>query len=233
MNDSYLQGVWTTLPDPGAVAEQAAHLVLDAAARALERRGVFRLVLAGGRTPMQAYRLLAEARTDWSGWWIYFGDERCLPSGDAERNSRAVMDAWLGQVPIPSGQIFPIPAERGAPEGARAYEPHVQAALPFDLVLLGMGEDGHTASLFPGHTEPADALVLPVFGAPKPPAERVSLSTTALGAAERVVILVTGAGKREAVARWRAGEHLPVARIGAQVRLDVLLDRAAAGEPMC
>jgi len=229
MIDSHPQAVWTVLQNSASVAEQAAHKVLDAAARALAGKGEFRLVLAGGRTPMQAYRLLAQAQSDWSGWRIYYGDERCLPSGHAERNSRAAFDAWLGKVPIPAANIFAIPAERGAQVGASAYGERVQAALPFDLVLLGMGDDGHTASLFPGHPEPAEALVVPVFGAPKPPSERVSLSSAALGTADQVLILVTGAGKRETVARWRAGEPLPVSRIGARRRLEVILDRAAAG----
>ena len=104
----------------------------------------------------------------------------------------------------------------------------MRAALPFDLVLLGMGEDGHTASLFPGQTEPEGALVMPVYGAPKPPPERVSLTSAALSTADEVLILVTGAGKGEAVGRWRAGDALPVGRIGALRRLEVILDREAA-----
>lgn len=227
--DSHPQAVWTILQDSVSVAEQAARRVLDAAAHALARKGEFRLVLAGGRTPMQAYRLLAQADSDWSGWRIYYGDERCLPPDHSERNSRAAFDAWLGKVPIPVANVFAIPAELGAQTGASVYGERVRVALPFDLVLLGMGEDGHTASLFPGHPEPAEALVVPVFGAPKPPSERVSLSSVALGAADQVLILVTGAGKREAVARWRDGEPLPVSRIGARRRLEVILDRAAAG----
>jgi 6-phosphogluconolactonase len=230
MIDFLPEGVWTVLRDADAVAAEVAERVLEAAAAALDRDGEFRLVLAGGRTPVQAYRLLAGARTRWSGWRIYYGDERCLPPDHGERNSRAAFDAWLGKVPIAEEQLFPIPAERGSEAAARAYEKRVRAALPFHMVLLGMGEDGHTASLFPGRPEPPGMLVLPVTNAPKPPAERVSLSSTALGAAERVLILATGAAKREAVARWRAGEPLPVSRIRARRRLEVLLDREAAGD---
>jgi len=216
--------------DENSVAEAAVQRVLAAADAALERDGEFRLVLAGGRTPVQAYRLLARAKAQWPGWRIYYGDERCLAPDHRERNSRAAWDAWLCKVPIPAQGLFPIPAELGPEVAARAYEERVRAALPFHMVLLGMGEDGHTASLFPGGQEPPGALVLPVTDAPKPPPQRVSLSSAALGTAQRVLILVTGAGKRQAVARWRAGEHLPVSRIRAQRRLEVLLDRAAAGE---
>lgn len=230
MIDSHPQAVWTILRDSASVAERAASRVLDAAARAVEDRGEFRLVLAGGRTPLQAYCLLAQAHVDWSAWRIYYGDERCLPAGHAERNSSAAFAAWLGKVPILASNIFTIPAERGAQAGALAYRESIRAALPFDLVLLGMGEDGHTASLFPGHPESKETLVVPVFDAPKPPSERVSLSFAALGAANRVLILATGAGKRDAVARWRAGESLPVSRIRARRRLEVILDRAAAGD---
>jgi len=222
---------WQVLEDAEAVAREAARRVLHVADRALAETGTFRLVLAGGRTPALAYRLLVDAETDWSGWQIYFGDERCLPVEDPERNSVMAVDAWLGQVPIPAENIHPMPAERGAQAAAAAYEPAIRDALPFDLVLLGMGEDGHTASLFPGHSHPRGPLVLAVHGAPKPPPDRVSLSLEALNNAREVLILVTGAGKREAVQRWRAGEDLPVAGVRGRSGVAVLLDREAARLP--
>jgi 6-phosphogluconolactonase len=226
---SQLSGVQTrVLRDADAVAADAAEAVLAAADDAIAARGVFRVVLAGGSTPQAAYRLLAHASADWGHWHCYFGDERCLPAGAAERNSHAAHEAWLGRVPIPQGQVHPIPAEQGAEPAAAAYEPIVADALPFDLVLLGMGEDGHTASLFPGHEVRPGPLVMPVHGAPKPPPDRVSLTPSALCRARRMLVLVTGAGKRPALARWKAGEGLPVARIAAGGNALVLLDRAAA-----
>jgi 6-phosphogluconolactonase len=95
------------------------------------------------------------------------------------------------------------------------------------MVLLGMGEDGHTASLFPGHVHPAGEPVHAVSDAPKPPSARVSLSREALSDSREVLILITGAGKRAAVQRWRAGEDLPIAHITARHHLRVLIDRDA------
>ena len=221
---------WHVLEDANAVAAEAARRVLVAAERAIVQPGVFRMVLAGGRTPQLMHALLSKAATDWSRWQIYFGDERCLPPDHDERNSKAAALAWLDRVPIPKENIHPIPAERGPEAATLAYAPLVAAALPFGLVTLGMGEDGHTASLFPGQVHPAEALVHAVHHAPKPPPDRVSLSAEALSRAGEILILVTGAGKREAVAAWRNGEALPVATIGGESPVDVLMDRDAAGE---
>ena len=184
-------------------------------------------MLAGGRTPEAAYRLLVGADTDWSRWEIYFGDERCLPVDDAERNSRMAARALLDAVKIPTANVHTIPAEQGAEAAAKAYQPVVRAALPFDLVLLGIGEDGHTASLFPGQQHPAGQLVHAVHNAPKPPPDRVSLSAGALSEAREVLILATGAAKRTAIKAWQAGEPLPIAAIGGLACVDVLLDSAA------
>lgn len=218
------------LPDVAAVAAATAEIVLTAAADAIAARGAFRLVLTGGKTPLAAYRLLAQADADWVRWHIYHGDERCVPVSDAERNSRAADEAWLDRVPIPSAQVHPIPAELGAETAAAAYESLVAAALPFDLVLLGMGEDGHTASLFPEQEIRPGPLVMPVHDAPKPPPDRVSLTPSALCRTRRMVVMVTGAAKRPALARWQAGEGLPVARVAAGGNALVLLDQPAMPE---
>jgi 6-phosphogluconolactonase len=184
--------------------------------------------LAGGTTPTAAYALLADADADWSRWWIYHGDERCLPAADPERNSLAADHAWLNRVTVPRGQVFPIPAEIGAEAAADAYESIIAAALPFDLVLLGMGEDGHTASLFPGRKVPDDRFVMPVHDSPKPPPDRVSLTTHALSQSEQLLIIVTGSAKANAIRSWSEGEPLPVAQVATAAQSRVLLERAAA-----
>ncbi len=221
---------WHVLDDPQAVAEQTAECILAAADSAIAERGVFRIVLAGGRTPEAAYRLLADTDTDWSHWEIFFGDERCLPVDDAQRNSHMAAHAWLNHVNIDEARIHPMTAELGAEAAAKAYARDVRDATPFDMVLLGMGEDGHTASLFPGHQHDPDELVHAVHDAPKPPPDRVSLSRRALSDARRVLILVTGEGKREAVKAWKAGDELPVASISGHTGVDVLIDHDAVGE---
>lgn len=199
---------------------------------ALVERGGFDIVLAGGGTPARLYQALAEQPLDWPLWQVWYGDERCRPPGHPERNSSQAEAAWLQRVAIPGANIHPIPAELGARAGAEAYARQLAAAGRFDLVLLGLGEDGHTASLFGGHDwgDDADAAVaLPVFGAPKPPPERVSLSARRLSDARRVLFLVTGAGKRAAVEAWRQGVTIPASAIRPPGGVDVLLDQSAYG----
>ncbi len=219
---------WQILVDADAVAAHAAELILQAADSAIQERGVFRLVLAGGRTPEQVYRHLATARADWNHWQLYYGDERCLPASHADRNSQMAARAWLSTGQVPADHIHPIPAELGAITAAQHYTEVIRAARPFDMVILGIGEDGHTASLFPGHAFPTEELVHAVQDAPKPPPERVSLSVASLSDSHEVLVLVTGSGKREAVWQWQQGADLPIARISARRRMTVLLDATAA-----
>jgi len=208
---------------------QAAWVVACCAREALAERGVFHLVLAGGTTPEALYRRLAELATDWSAWQLYFGDERCVPKDDPARNDLMAREAWLDHVALTAAQIHAIPAELGADAAARRYGGTLADVPGFDLVLLGLGEDGHTASLFPGQSHPAGRLVHPVHDAPKPPPDRVTLSVEALGNARNILVLVTGAGKRNAVSAWRRGEPLPVAVIGRGRGVEVLVDRDAGG----
>lgn len=220
---------WRVLPDAQAVRDHAVQCIAQAAAEALAERGAFHIVLAGGSTPRAVYQALAGLQTDWLRWHVYYGDERCLPPEHAERNSQMAWQAWLVHVPLPAAQNHVMAAELGPVRAAERYASAV-AGVRFDLVLLGLGEDGHTASLFPGNplgNEPGAADVLPVSNAAKPPPERVSLSAMCLSRSRRVVFLVTGAGKREAVARWRAGEAIPAAQVGCEAGVEVLLEQAA------
>ena len=218
---------WHVMPDAGSLATVASERILDDASNAISTRGVFRIVLAGGTTPEAVYTRLGKATTDWLCWQIYFGDERCLPAGHPERNSAMANRCWLQHVPLPSANIHPIPAEQGATAAAAAYTQVVRAARPFDLVLLGMGEDGHTASLFPGQAHAVDELVHAVHAAPKPPADRVSLGVTALNDATGVLVMLSGVGKHDAVRRWRHDEDLPITHIHGRTGADVYLDKAA------
>ncbi len=218
---------WHGVADAAALRDAACRRVLDAATAAIAHRGEFLIVLAGGNTPRDVYAMLRAADTDWSRWHIYFGDERCLPSDDLERNSQMAADAWLDHVPIPRDCIHAIPAELGAQQAAQIYSETLREVGDFDLVLLGLGEDGHTASLFPGHewgvaVDSPDALA--VFDAPKPPAQRISLSAARLGRARAVLFLVTGESKRDAVAQWRSGADIPARAIQPQAGVDVLVE---------
>ena len=227
MGDALRNARWHVLMDQDAVAQETSYRVLKAAEIAIAERGIFRIVLAGGRTPERAYRLLAEADADWGNWEIFFGDERCLPPGDGERNSVMASQTWLDHVPIPFHRVHPIPVELGAEKAASEYALLVAGALPFDVVLLGMGEDGHTASLFPRHEHPEEELVHAVHDAPKPPPDRVTLSASALGNARQILVLVTGSNKSAAIQAWCQGQPVPIAEIRALAAMDVLTDQKA------
>jgi 6-phosphogluconolactonase len=214
--------------DSGAALEQAAsRFILETAERAIVARGAFRIVLAGGDTPRKVYQALCTAHTDWLAWHIYFGDERCLPADHPDRNSRMARTAWLDHVAIPSLQIHPIPAELGPETAAADYALDVAEVEKFDLVLLGLGEDGHTASLFPGKDwgEAEDASpVLAVHDAPKMPSDRVTLSARRLSETQKVLFLVTGNSKREAMNRLVAGERIPASSIRPESGIDIYTD---------
>ena len=218
---------WHTLETADQVAQAACQQILIAAEQAIADHGNFKLVLAGGGTPEKVYRLLAQADADWTKWFIYYGDERCLPADHADRNSLMATQVFLEKVAIPSAQIFTIPAELGAEQAAKKYEQVLADALPFDMVLLGMGEDGHTASLFPGHKNREDELAHAVYNSPKPPPERVSISAKALSNTEQLIFLITGANKQDAVINWLSGQELPVATIIPKNPVDIYIDQDA------
>ncbi len=205
--------------DPESVGRAAADLVAQALLD-----GARTLVLAGGSTPHRAYQLLAQRRLPWGRVAVLFGDERCVSPDDPESNYWMAYRDLLSRVHPFS--VHRMPGELGAEEAAGLYAAVVRLYAPLDLVLLGMGPDGHTASLFPGHRAlGADGEVVAVHGAPKPPPDRVSLSLATLRQARRVVFLVTGEDKAEALARAGRGD-VPAGMIpGAEY----LADRAAAG----
>jgi 6-phosphogluconolactonase len=222
---------WHVFPDDASLVANALARVVAAARDAIAQHGAFDIVLAGGHTPRKLYRALRNADADWPRWHVWFGDERCAPPKDPERNSRMAHEEWLDHVAIPAGNVHAIPAESGAREAAVLYARELRSIDAFDFVLLGLGEDGHTASLFPGHdwgmhADSPDAIA--VFKAPKPPPERVSLSAQRLSNARKVLYLVEGVGKRDAIAAWKRGDAIPAASITPECGVDVLLDAAAA-----
>lgn len=225
---------WHGFADSGSLQCEASEWILSAAGRAIAERGEFSVVLAGGETPRATYRLLCAATTAWDAWRVYFGDERCVPVDDPERNSAMARTEWLDHVPLPAHRIHPIPAEYGARRGAQRYADTLRSVGLFDLVLLGLGDDGHTASLFPGHDwgqESNSPDTLAVFGSPKPPPERVSLSAARLSRARSVVFLVAGESKREILNHWRTGAPIPARAIAPPGGADVLTESALIQTP--
>jgi 6-phosphogluconolactonase len=185
------------------------------------------LALSGGGTPGPAYRLLAEAKLPWERVDVFFVDERFVPPDHVDSNYRMVEDTLLGPLGLPSSQVFRMEGEREDRDAAaRDYEAKLPPVL--DVVLLGMGPDGHTASLFPGHPalEERSRRVLAVVG-PKPPPWRMTLTLPVLLASRHVLNLVAGEAKRDAVRRAMEGDvSLPAARVTNQ---QWMLDPTAAG----
>ena len=206
-----------------ATAEDVAGAAAREIADAL-RGGGHSFVLAGGTTPKRCYELLAAMDVPWGRVAVLFGDERCVAADDPDSNYLMARDTLLARVS--PATVYRMPGELGPDEGARAYAAAVRHVSPFDLVLLGVGEDGHIASLFPNHPVlKAQGLTAGVHDSPKPPPERITLTLGAIRAARRVIILATGAGKAAAVAMARRGESPSGMITGARW----LLDRAAAG----
>jgi 6-phosphogluconolactonase len=211
---------FTVLPTAEDVAAAAAADVADAL-----REGARTLVLAGGTTPQRCYELLAHIEVEWGRVTVLFGDERCVHPDHPDSNYRMARIAMLDRVS--PATVCRMPAELGPDEGAAAYAHTIAGMMPLDLVMLGVGEDGHTASLFPGHPLlNATGLVAGIRDSPKPPPQRVTLTLPALRSARRVMVLATGAGKADAVARAKRGE-VPSGMI-AHARW--LIDKAAAGQ---
>jgi 6-phosphogluconolactonase len=235
-----------TLADPAALARAAAEEVTRRAAEAVAARGAFTLVLAGGSTPRALYRLLADpaepfrARVAWPAVHAFFGDERAVPEGSPDSNAGMARAALLAHVPLAA--VHRIEGERGAAEAAARYEADLRArfgdvpAPAFDLVLLGVGPDGHTASLFPGSPALDERRRWAVAGPPglPPRVERVTLTFPVLDAARAVLFLVAGADKAAALRRLLRpvpGEPpIPAARVHPAGTLLVLADAAAAAQ---
>lgn len=212
---------WHTFSSQEDINQAALKRILDAADSAIAKQGHFSIVLAGGSTPKAVYKLLSQQQAEWSKWHVYHNDDRCLPVDHDDRNSKMAREAWLNHVSIPADQIHDIPAELGNVAGAKAYAETLSSVDTFDLVILGLGEDGHTASLFPGHVVDNSADAVPVSNSPKPPSDRITISQNRLNDADEVMFLVTGAGKQEAVDNWREGVAIPATLITGKNGADI------------
>ncbi|MEK7700946.1 MAG: 6-phosphogluconolactonase [candidate division NC10 bacterium] len=235
----------TVLNDPDELAETAARLVVEAAAEAIAARGRFTIALAGGATPRATYAKLAVSpfcdRVDWSRTWAFFGDERAVPPQHPDSNYGMAHAALLSKVPLPEAQVLRIRAEAEDPEAAAGEYAKALARvfatrrgqLPrFDVILLGLGVDGHTASLFPGSPVLKEVFrtVAAVHAGAAAIPQRLTLTFPVLNTAARVVFLVAGAEKAKAVrAVLVEGALLPAAMVRPDAgELVWLLDRAAA-----
>ena len=229
------------LPDLGAVADAGAREFAAACRQASEQSGVFRVALAGGTTPRALHRRLVSrhVKVPWNRVRFFFGDERCVPPDSERSNYRMAKETLLDPLRIPAGHVFRMHGEEQPRRAAEEYEQLLQAHFGgtpvLDLVLLGMGADGHTASLFPGTRALGVRRRNVAANYAAALAEwRLTLTVPALNAARRVVFLVAGADKRAAaqriLKRGRGWRDLPAARVRPdRGSLLWLLDEAAGG----
>lgn len=227
----------TTCPDADTVAQRAAAHVRRELQRAREQRGVAHLALSGGTTPGRTYELLGSAPEDLADTEIWFADERCVAPDDPESNYRLARETLLEPARVPAARTHRMRGELGAHEGASRYAQELAArfdaaGVALDVVILGIGPDGHVASLFPGAgTLEADEheLCLPVEDAPKPPPQRITLSLPVLLGARGCLLLATGASKADAVSAMlgEPSRHVPASLLRRE-RLTVIVDDAAA-----
>ena len=225
------------VPTPEALAEEAARRFARAASDAVRSRGEFVVALSGGETPRRLYERLAAppylSDIPWSRLQVLWSDERCVPPDHAGSNYRMAREALLDLVPIPAERVHRIRGEDAPTDAARAYEQTLRTLRRADLVLLGLGEDGHTASLFPGaEGNDGERWVAARFHVPSG-LWRVTLTPVFINAAAEVMFLVSGEGKAAIAHRVLEGprrpQELPAQLIApADGRLFWLLDAAAA-----
>lgn len=210
--------------DPEQLAQMAARELGVAIARARAERGVAHVALAGGTTPLRCYELARTVVRDWSGVHLWYGDERCVPFDDPESNHGQIKE----RLRAPGATWHPMPATMGPAEGATEYARELGKTI-FDLCHLGLGADGHTASLFPNSQQLlATGLTAAVTDSPKPPPNRITLTLPAINRSRSIVLLVTGEGKFEALAGARGPFTAEVpASLIARDNLTVMADRAA------
>ena len=200
-------------PDPEALADAAARAVATDLATAIASRGVASLVATGGRSPGPIYDRLSAAHLDWTRITVTLSDDRCVGVEHPHSNARLVRSRLLQSLAA-SAAFLPL---WPAPDPAA-----LRALAPFDVVMLGMGEDGHVASLIPGDPGLEDGLTTADLarnvpaGLGRPPLGRITLTLSALSDARAIFLLIAGTAKREVIARALAGQDLPVGRLIAQ-----------------
>jgi len=235
-------------PTPAAVAQAAAELFTEAITKAVAARGLARVAISGGTTPKAMFALLAGEpfikQIPWSKLYLYWVDERCVPPDNAESNYRMTNEAMLSKVPLPATQIFRMEGELEPEVAAARYESTIRnsfklegAETPtFDLVLLGMGDDGHTASLFP-HTEALDNLTNIAIAnhVPQKDTWRITLTWPVINQGREVAFLIEGAAKTQVLHDVFLGPYQPETFPSqlirpASGRLTLLLDTIAAAK---
>jgi 6-phosphogluconolactonase len=226
--------------DAEDLAFSVASRLITAIADAQSEGGVAQVVLTGGRVAALVHRAVAgspaKVEVDWQQVEFWWGDERFLPDGDPERNETQARNDLLSALDVDPARVHPMPADtgQGAEAAAAAYAAELEAAgsPSFDVLMLGVGPDGHVASLFPGYPQltVVDAAAVAVHDSPKPPPTRVSLTVPVLDRAREIWFVVSGEDKADAVATALAEGDVPASQPKGQNRTLWLLDQAAASK---
>jgi 6-phosphogluconolactonase len=227
----------TSCHDDETVAQRAAEHIERVVAAARDERGVAHVALSGGTTPGRTYELLGARPEALDRVELWFADERCVPPDDEESNYLLAKRTLIDPAGIPDERVHRMVGELGPERGASAYTQELaqvdgSSAVVLDLVVLGIGPDGHVASLFPGAPTlqaGEDAVALGISDSPKPPPERITLSLAVMHAARGCLLLATGAGKADAVSAMlgEPSRHVPASLLRRE-RLTVIVDDAAA-----
>jgi 6-phosphogluconolactonase len=207
---------WLIFDDEMSLSKALAQEVLNIAKKSIFKKDCFSIVLTGGQSVLNLYKILSKSDSNWEKWHIYIGDERFLPVGHKDRNDQTINEIWLDNSTIPKKNIHFIKAELGLLEARAEYENTLKRIDKFDVVLLSMGEDGHIASLFPNHSYPKEQLVVIEQNSPKPPKERISMSYQQLNKAHYVFKLIIGESKQKAVTLLEQNVNLPITKVNGE-----------------
>jgi 6-phosphogluconolactonase len=188
-----------------------AELIEEKSIEAIKKNGLFHIVLSGGTTPIPVYEKLCQIKTNWSNWHFWICDER-MPPTEVEHNCDLIMKSWLNKIHVKSSNIHFISLNNGLINAANNYKEDLKNIDYFDLTLLGIGEDGHSASLFPGNDfgqyEDSDDVLI-VINSPKAPKDRITLSANRLSRSKNIIFLAQGEGKKSIIDLIMRGEQFP------------------------
>ncbi len=214
MSTELVAPLWVYCEDEHDLARVVVNDLVDLIRNAVAERDVCHMVFPGGRSPVRMLTLLSEQSLPWSALHVYPSDERCVPRGSIDRNDRIIDELFINSSLLPHDNLHRIPGELGPEKAARYYRQLLDRTPCFDVAILGVGEDGHTASLFPKSPSLDDQdSAIPIYLAPKLPTQRVSIGISRLQAARARWVIIQGLEKQHVVTRILQQDDMPVTRI--------------------
>ena len=204
---------WLIFDDEMSLSKTLAQEILNIAKKSIFEKDCFSIVLTGGQSVLNLYKILSKSDSNWEKWYIYIGDERCVPMRHKDRNDQVINEIWLDNSTISKNNIHFIQAELGLIEAQKEYEKVLKKIDKFDVVLLSVGEDGHVASLFPNHSYPDNKMVVIEGNSPKSPKQRLSMSYKQLNKSNYIFKLLIGKSKQQVVHLLQKTTNLPITKV--------------------